>query len=112
MDLASDVCAPLRVAGLQSRDPSLVASIDSLVAIARDGGKVPAISVEVVQGSKVIIARGYGLADIENDVPATPATVYRVGSITKQFTAAAVMQLVEAHKLSLDDDVAKVLPGY
>jgi CubicO group peptidase (beta-lactamase class C family) len=102
---------PVR-AGAQLGDPAVIASIDSMVMIARNGGKVPGISVEVVKGSRVIVARGYGLADLENDVPANAATVYRIGSITKQFTAAAIMQLVEARKLSLDDPLDKVLPGY
>jgi D-alanyl-D-alanine carboxypeptidase len=109
---ASIAFVPVRARALQLGDPNVVASIDSLVTLARAGGKVPGISVEVVRGSKVIVARGYGFADIENDVPANAATVYRIGSITKQFTAAAIMQLVEAHKFSLDDDITKVLPGY
>src|SRR5439155_16678032 len=54
--------------------------------------------------------RGYGLADLENQLPVTPQTVFRIGSITKQFTSAAVMQLVEQGKINLDDDITKYLP--
>jgi D-alanyl-D-alanine carboxypeptidase len=51
------------------------------------------------------------MADIENEVPATPLTVYRIGSVTKQFTSVAIMQLVDQGKLSLDDDVTKYVPN-
>ena len=68
------------------------------------------MSVAVVRGRDTIVMKGYGLADVENDVAATAQSVYRIGSITKQFTAAAVMQLVEQNKVSLDDSIGKHLP--
>ena len=52
---------------------------------------------------------GWGTADLENNVPATAQSVYRIGSVTKQFTAAAVMQLVEQHKIQLDDSIGTYL---
>jgi CubicO group peptidase (beta-lactamase class C family) len=70
------------------------------------------MSVALVRGSGVLLARGYGFADLENKVPATEHTVYRIGSITKQFTAAAVLQLGEQGKLNLDDDIRQYLPSY
>src|SRR5262245_4820127 len=93
----------------QSRDP-MNRRIDSLVndALQRP---VAAMSVAVIKGRDTLVMKGYGLADIENDVAATPLTVYRIGSITKQFTSAAVMQLVEAGKIGLDDDITKYLPN-
>ena len=57
------------------------------------------LSAEVSRGSKLEWAGGFGLADIADKVPATAQTVYQIGSITKTFTAALVMQLVQAHKL-------------
>ena len=68
------------------------------------------MSVAVVRGKDTVVMKGYGLADVENDVSATAQTVYRIGSITKQLTSAAVMQLVEQNKLSLDDTIGKFLP--
>jgi len=56
--------------------------------------------------------KGYGMADVENQVPVTPQTVFRIGSVTKQFTSATVMQFVEAEKVSLDDDMSKYIPKY
>jgi CubicO group peptidase (beta-lactamase class C family) len=73
---------------------------------------VAALSIGVQRGGDVLLTRGYGLADIENDVPATAETVYRIGSITKQFTAAAVMQLVQAGEIGLGDLITDHLPDY
>jgi D-alanyl-D-alanine carboxypeptidase len=74
-------------------------------------GRVAALSMAVVRGQDTLVMKGYGMADVENDVPATAQTVYRIGSVTKQFTSVAVMQLVEQGKLSLDDDVTKYVPN-
>jgi CubicO group peptidase (beta-lactamase class C family) len=64
-------------------------------------------SVLVARDGKVLLAKGYGMANFEHDVPNTPRTKFRLGSITKQFTAAAVMQLAEKGKLDVDDTVCK-----
>ncbi|RXM18210.1 class A beta-lactamase-related serine hydrolase, partial [Citrobacter sp. AAK_AS5] len=60
----------------------------------------------------ILVAKGYGLADAEFDVPANPETMFRIGSVTKQFTAAAILRLVEQGKLSLDDDLSKYVPDF
>jgi CubicO group peptidase (beta-lactamase class C family) len=60
-------------------------------------------SVLLAKNGTVILAKGYGLANIELDVPNTPATLFRLGSITKQFTAAAVLQLQEKGTLNVSD---------
>lgn len=65
-------------------------------------GIVAGLSVAVEQDGELQLAKGYGMADLEQDVAADRSTVYRIGSITKQFTAAAIMQLVEAGQISLD----------
>jgi CubicO group peptidase (beta-lactamase class C family) len=70
----------------------------------------PSYSVAIVKSGKVVYAKGYGLADIENEVPATPESVYRLGSITKQFTATIIMQLIQESKLKLDDTCRSILP--
>ncbi len=72
---------------------------------------VPGLSLAVLRDGKVVKARGYGFANLELKVAATPETVYEVGSLTKQVTAAAVMLLVEEGKVSLDDKIAKHLAG-
>ena len=85
-------------------------TVDSLATEALAEGPMAGMSVAVLCGRDTVVMKGYGLADVENDVPATAHTVYRIGSITKQFTAAAVLQLAEQGKLSLDDSVGKHLP--
>lgn len=72
----------------------------------------PGISVGVVYDQKLIWARGFGHADVEKKIAATPATIYRMASVTKTFTATAIMQLRDAGKLSLDDPVVKHLPWF
>ncbi len=91
---------------------ALVAKIDSIIngPIAR--GKVAGASIAVVKGRDTIAVRAFGKANIELDVPTPPHAGYQIGSVTKQFTAAAVLQLVERGKINLDDDVTKYLPGY
>ncbi|MFL5461422.1 MAG: serine hydrolase domain-containing protein, partial [Gemmatimonadales bacterium] len=74
--------------------------------------KIPAVSVALVDGSRVVWARGFGWADSAAGVPATAATVYRVGSVSKLFTDIAVMQQVERGKLSLDAPVTRYLPDF
>jgi D-alanyl-D-alanine carboxypeptidase len=64
-----------------------------------------------VRDRDTLVMAGWGKADLENDVPATAHTVYRIGSITKQFTASAVMQLVEQGKVRLDDSIGSYLPS-
>ena len=76
------------------------------------GRPAPAISVAVWDGQGPIWTRAWGKADLENDVPATPRTVFRLASISKPFTAVAVLRLVEMGKLNLDLPVQKYLPKY
>jgi len=90
----------------------LASKVDSLAQATLAQGSVAAMSIGVQRGGEPLLMRGYGLADIENDVPATAETVYRIGSITKQFTAASVMQLVEAGEMGLDDLMTEYLPDY
>ena len=68
-------------------------------------------SVLLAKGGKVILARGYGLANVELGVANKPDTKFRLGSITKQFTAAAILQLQEEGKLRVGDPISKYIPG-
>src|SRR5437773_245301 len=105
--LTGSLGAPLTA---QSRSV-LVARIDSIAAAPVKSGNVAGMAVAVVKGRDTLLMRGYGLADLENQLPVTPQTVFRIGSITKQFTSSAVMQLVEQGKIGLDDDITKYLPN-
>ncbi len=71
---------------------------------------IPGMSVGVVRDGKVLLAKGYGFANVELGTRATADTVYEILSVTKQFTAAAILLLVEDGKIGLDDAVVKYLP--
>lgn len=89
--------------------PDADAAVDALM---RDyTGDVPGASVLVIHDGQPVLQRGYGLADLEAGVPATPRTHYRLASITKQFTAACILLLAEDGRLTLDDPVKRWLPS-
>ena len=67
---------------------------------------IPGASVAIVRDGRIIKAKSYGLANVEWNVPATNDTVYELGSVTKQFTATAIMMLVEEGKVGLDETKA------
>ena len=69
----------------------------------------PGLAIGVVLGNRLVWARGYGFADLEHKTPATPKTLYRIGSITKTFTAISILQLRDAGKLQLDDPLQRHL---
>ena len=71
----------------------------------------PGLSIGVVLGDHLVWARGYGFADLAKKAPATPQTLYRIGSITKTFTAVAILQLRDTGKLQLDDSLQRHLTG-
>lgn len=88
----------------------LLATIDSIVEAPIESGKLIGGSVAVMRGSDTIAVRQYGYADAELQTPTPPDAVYEIGSVTKQFTGAAIMQLVEQGKIDLDADVTTYLP--
>jgi CubicO group peptidase (beta-lactamase class C family) len=69
-------------------------------------------SILVAQKGKILISKGYGMANYELNVPNTPKTAFRIGSITKQFTALAILQLEEQGKLKVEDTINKYIPDY
>src|SRR4026209_1723690 len=71
----------------------------------------PAISLAVLKDGRVVKAEGYGLANVELNVPATAETAYQLASVTKQFTATAVMLLVEDGKVRLSDPIGLDVKG-
>ena len=84
--------------------------VDEFVRAEMAREKVPGVAVAVVDHGKVVKAEGYGYANVEHNVPVRPETVFQSGSLGKQFTAAAVMTLVEEGGLALDDPIAKYFP--
>jgi CubicO group peptidase (beta-lactamase class C family) len=77
----------------------------------RYDGAVPGASLLVVRNGKPVVLRSWGLADVEGGVPAAPTTNYRLASVTKQFTAAAILLLAQDNKLFLSDRASKWLPS-
>jgi D-alanyl-D-alanine carboxypeptidase len=70
------------------------------------------LSVAVARGDRLIVDRGYGVADLEWNAPAEASTIFRIGSMTKQFTAAAILKLAEQGKLGLDDPLSRYVPEF
>ncbi|MGO9602610.1 MAG: serine hydrolase domain-containing protein [Candidatus Binataceae bacterium] len=70
----------------------------------------PGCAVAVMKDGRIVFEHGYGMADLDHNVPITTATVFNVGSIAKQFTGAAILMLAQDGKLSLDDPIRKYLP--
>ena len=94
-------------------DPSrgeLITRIDSLVQGYLLTSPAASAAVAVVRGRDTIVMRGYGYADLQSKRLAGPTTMYEIGSITKQFTSAAIMRLADQGKIGLDDDLSKYLP--
>lgn len=85
--------------------------VDSLARAFVADGQAPGVSIEVVRQGDTVVSGGWGFANLEERVPATAATLYRIGSITKQFTSASVMRLVQAGKVALDDSIGAYVPN-
>ena len=75
-----------------------------------DKSTSPGCALSVIRDGRVVYARGYGMANLDHDIAITPSTVFHVASVSKQFTAAAILLLARQGKLSLDDDVRKHVP--
>ncbi|HVF39395.1 MAG TPA: serine hydrolase domain-containing protein [Gemmatimonadaceae bacterium] len=77
----------------------------------RYDGAVPGVSLLVMKDGVPVVRRSWGMSDLEQNIPATPETNFRLASITKQFTAAAILLLVQDRKVSLDDPISRWLPS-
>jgi CubicO group peptidase (beta-lactamase class C family) len=73
--------------------------------------RIPGLALAVMRDGRIIKAQGYGLSNIELNVPVSPQTIFQSGSVGKQFTATGIMMLVEEGKVGLDDKAAKYFPG-
>ena len=89
-----------------------ISKIESTITAFRSRLSIPAISVAIVRDNQIVVRRGYGLADLENQVPATAVTVFRIASVAKSLTAVAAMQLAEKGKLDLDAPIQKYAPSF
>ena len=96
------------MAAVAAQDPSSLA-VDAIFADLTKPGS-PGCALGIYRNGKIIYAKGYGLANVEENVPITPQTVFDVGSISKQFTAASILLLEKQGRLRLDDDVRKYIP--
>jgi Beta-lactamase class C and other penicillin binding proteins len=94
-----------------SLDPAVSASVDRIAGQVLEQTGVPSASIAVVQHGKLVYTHAYGKARLQPPLPATPAMRYSIGSISKQFTAAAILLLQEEGKLTLDDPVGNYISG-
>ena len=90
----------------------LTAKVDRIAREALHDGPLAGLSIAVESKGRRVVSRGWGFANLELGVPATERTLYRIGSVTKQFTAAAILRLVETGRLRLDQDLGELLPGF
>jgi len=96
----------------QALPPVIDGLVDRLAAEEMAGLHEPSLAISIVNNGKLIFAKGYGVSDVENNVPATAETVYRIASLSKSLTATAAMRLVEEHRLDLDSPVQKYCPAF
>jgi len=102
------LCCPSALAQ-STQKPDKPDEVDQYVEAFIKKRSIPGLSLAVVRDGKLVKAAGYGLANLELDVPAKPETVYEIGSISKHFTAEAILLLAEDGKLKLDDSLSKYL---
>ncbi|MDE3201243.1 MAG: beta-lactamase family protein [Acidobacteriota bacterium] len=109
--IAGSIALTLSAQTVDTIDTAQKARIDQIAEQVMQQRGVPSASVAVVKGGKLVYTHTYGLAHIDPDKPATPEMRYSIGSISKQFTAAAILLLQQEGKLTLDDAVGKYVPG-
>jgi CubicO group peptidase (beta-lactamase class C family) len=103
------LCAQAVASRLSAQDMPANAAVDAIFA-SWDSPTSPGCALGVYRDGRIIYTRGYGMADLERRVPITPATVFDIGSTSKQFAAASIVLLAQDGRLSLDDDVRRHIP--
>src|SRR6266436_8401359 len=93
----------------RNSDEKSAAAVDEVFGDLTKSGS-PGCALGVYRDGKVVYAKGYGLANVEENVPITRRTLFDVGSVSKQVTAASILLLERQGRLRLDDDVRKYLP--
>ena len=111
--IVPQIAAPVvaRAQTSASDDAEISERVDAFIAAEMRAEKIPGLALAIVRDGKTIKSFGYGLANIELDVPVKSETIFQTGSVGKQFTATAVMMLVEDGKIRLDDPIGKYLSG-
>src|SRR5687768_1369859 len=87
----------------------ITTQVDEFIQAEMQKQKIPGVSLAVVKDGRPLLAKGYGFANLEHQVPVKPETIFQSGSVGKQFTAMAVMMLVEDGKIALDGKIGKYL---
>jgi len=95
-----------------TQSPQVPDTVERVMAAALQGRALAGAVLGIARNGKIQVIKGYGLADLENRVPMTDSSVLRVGSVTKQFTAAAILRLADQGKLSVDDPLSKYVPDF
>jgi CubicO group peptidase (beta-lactamase class C family) len=95
---------------LPSLSPAQTDSTDIIVKRMMDQQKIVGLSLAIIKNGKTVVNKGFGLANLELNVPVTSETVIRLGSVSKQFFSTAVMELMEEGKLNIEDHVHKFFP--
>ncbi len=109
--LLLSLAAPPARAAAPAATSGLADYADKALAAVYPAGQ-PGAAAIVVKDGKVLLRKGYGMANLELGVPSSPEMVFELGSVTKQFTAAAILLLQERGKLSVTDDIGKYLPDF
>jgi len=100
--------APSAISQTAATPNDAIQKVDEL--FAKTPADIPGCAVGIAQRGKTVVERAYGAADLEHGIANTPATIFESGSVAKQFTAAAILLLVQDGKLKLSDDIRKYLP--
>jgi len=90
---------------------AFLAAVDAVAAEALQRGPIAGLSIAVFEHGQPVLARGYGFADLEEQVAATADTSYPIASVSKHFTAAAVLRLADQGRLGLDDPLSRFFPA-
>lgn len=106
------IAAAIAMTAPMTATPAIAARIDALVQAAMAHQHLPGLSLAVAHDGEILYARGYGVRDNASQAPADAHTIYNIGSVTKQFTATAIMLLRHDGKLKLDDRLSRYIPTY
>jgi D-alanyl-D-alanine carboxypeptidase len=110
--IAALALAGIAHAGPPRLDPAIKAKIDTAAEEDVSSGRVAGAAVAVLRNRELVFAKGYGRANLELAAPVNAKTVFRIGSLTKQFTAAGILLLAEEGKLKIDDKLSLHLPNF
>ncbi len=107
------ICLPVLLAAQTAHlGPEKIRKIEQIISSEMSRNSMPRVSVAIGVGTELRWANGYGMADLENQVPTTSETVLRLASISKPMTASAVLQLVERRKIQLDASIQEYVPQF